>query len=48
MQPLYDRMEEIYPGLVRKVLLPGVGHGAPEESPDLVAVELAEFLDRFA
>ena len=44
MQPLYDRMEEIYPGLVRKVLLPGVGHGAPEESPDQISDELIEFL----
>jgi pimeloyl-ACP methyl ester carboxylesterase len=44
MQPLYDRMEEIYPGLVRKVLLPGVGHGAPEESPDQVTNELISFL----
>jgi pimeloyl-ACP methyl ester carboxylesterase len=43
MQPLYDRMEEIYPGLVRKVLLPGVGHGAPEESPEQVSHELLDF-----
>ncbi|MEN9923970.1 MAG: hypothetical protein RL268_96, partial [Pseudomonadota bacterium] len=40
-----DRMEEIYPGLVRKVLLPGVGHGAPEESPDQISNELIEYLD---
>lgn len=46
MQPLYDRMEEIYPGLVRKVLLPGVGHGAPEESPDQISDELIEFFGR--
>ena len=46
MQPLYDRMEEIYPSLVRKVLLPGVGHGAPEESPDRVTSELKAFLDQ--
>jgi pimeloyl-ACP methyl ester carboxylesterase len=45
MQPLYDRMEEVYPGLVRKVLLPGVGHGAPEESPDQITNELIAFLD---
>lgn len=44
MQPLYDRMEEIYPGLVRKTLLPGVGHGAPEESPDQISHELISFL----
>ena len=46
MQPLYDRMEEFYPGLVRKVLLPGVGHGAPEESPQRVSAELVAFLAR--
>ena len=46
MQPLYDRMEEIYPNLVRKVLLPGVGHSAPEESPDQISHELISFLNR--
>jgi len=46
MQPLYDRLEETYPGLVRKVLLPRVGHGAPEESPEQVSHELVTFLDR--
>lgn len=46
MQPLYERMEEAYPGLVRKVLLPGVGHGAPEESPDQVSQELLAFLEQ--
>ncbi|MCC6925944.1 alpha/beta hydrolase [Novosphingobium sp.] len=45
MQSLYDRMEEIYPGLVRKALLPGVGHGAPEESPEQISRELVTFLD---
>ena len=44
MQPLYARMEEVYPGLIRKTLLPGVGHGAPEESPDAVSRELISFL----
>lgn len=45
MQPLYDRLDAIYPGLVRKVLLGGVGHGAPEESPQQVTAELLAFLD---
>ncbi|MEN9718687.1 MAG: hypothetical protein RIQ99_1565 [Pseudomonadota bacterium] len=44
MQSLYDRLDEVYPGLVRKVLLPGVGHGAPEESPERVTAELLSFL----
>lgn len=46
MQPLYDRMEQVYPGLTRKVLLPDVGHGAPEESPDEITRELMVFLDQ--
>lgn len=46
MQPLYERMETIYPGLLRKVLLPGVGHGAPEESPGAVTGELLAFFER--
>jgi pimeloyl-ACP methyl ester carboxylesterase len=44
MQPLYDRMEDFYTGLVRKTLLPGIGHGAPEEAPDLVSTELLTFI----
>jgi pimeloyl-ACP methyl ester carboxylesterase len=43
MQPLYDNMEQFYPGLVAKSLLTGVGHGAPEESPAAVADALVRF-----
>lgn len=34
-----------YPDLVAKRLLNGVGHGAPEESPDAVSAELIGFLN---
>jgi len=41
---LYDRLDAYLPGLRRKVLLPGVGHSAPEESADQVNQLLIEFL----
>ena len=44
LQPLYDGMDQFYPGLVAKHLLPGVGHGAPEEAPDQVSLLLIDFL----
>ncbi len=44
MQPLYDGMDQFYPGLVARHLLEGVGHGAPEESPEAVSALLIPFL----
>lgn len=44
MQPLFDAMEAYYPNLVAKHLLDGVGHGAPEESPDTVSEGLVGFV----
>lgn len=44
MRPLYDTMAAHYPNLVAKRLLDGVGHGAPEESPQAVTAELIGFL----
>jgi pimeloyl-ACP methyl ester carboxylesterase len=44
MQPLLDTMQGCYPNLVAKHLLEGVGHGAPEENPHDVSLELIRFL----
>jgi len=41
---LYDRLESHLPGLRKKTMLPGVGHGAPEESVEQVNELLLEFL----
>ena len=46
MQPLYDNMERFYPGLTAKILLDGVGHGAPEEAPEAVSQCLIAFLSK--
>ena len=40
----YDQLDSYLPGLRNKVLLPGVGHGAAEESADQVNALLLEFL----
>ena len=45
IRALYDRLDTYLPGLQKKVLLPGVGHGAPEESADRVSELLLEFLE---
>lgn len=44
LQPLYDGMDRLYPSLVAKHLLDGVGHGAPEEAPHQVSSLLIDFL----
>ena len=41
---IYDMLESYLPGLRKKVLLPGVGHSAAEESVDHVNELLLEFL----
>jgi len=41
---VYDRLDGYLPGLRKKVLLPGVGHSAAEESADQVNALLLEFL----
>jgi pimeloyl-ACP methyl ester carboxylesterase len=41
----YDQLEKTMPGLTRKVLLPGIGHWTPEESPEEVNRLLLEFLE---
>ncbi|PYY67596.1 alpha/beta hydrolase [Pseudomonas jessenii] len=43
---LYDQMDAYLPALRKKVLLPGVGHSAAEESPDQVNELLLEFLEQ--
>ncbi|SPA16026.1 putative enzyme, alpha/beta hydrolase catalytic domain [Cupriavidus taiwanensis] len=40
----YDQLDAYLPGLRKKVLLPGVGHSAPEESVEQVNALLLEFL----
>ncbi|WP_256735000.1 alpha/beta hydrolase [Variovorax sp. dw_954] len=40
----YDQLDAYLPGLQKKVLLPGVGHGAAEERPDQVNELLLGFL----
>jgi pimeloyl-ACP methyl ester carboxylesterase len=44
---IYDRLDTYLPGLQNKVLLPGVGHAAAEESVDQVNELLLEFLGQF-
>jgi pimeloyl-ACP methyl ester carboxylesterase len=44
---LYDQMDAYLPALRKKVLLPGVGHSAAEESPAQVNELLLEFLEQF-
>lgn len=46
MQPAYDTLEQTYPRLCGKILLEGVGHGAPEEAPDAVSRQLIDFLSQ--
>ena len=43
---LYKQLEVYLPGLLKKVLLPGVGHSAAEESAAQVNALLLEFLER--
>jgi pimeloyl-ACP methyl ester carboxylesterase len=47
IRSLYDRLDTYLPGLQTKVLLPGVGHSAAEESVDQVNELLLEFLEQF-
>ncbi|SAL53662.1 alpha/beta hydrolase fold protein [Caballeronia turbans] len=44
---IYDRLDTYLSGLQKKVLLPGVGHAAAEESVDQVNALLLEFLEQF-
>jgi pimeloyl-ACP methyl ester carboxylesterase len=44
IRALYDRLDTYLPGLWKKVLLPGVGHSAAEESADQVNDLLVAFL----
>ena len=46
MRGVYDRLDTYLPGLQTKVLLPGVGHSAPEERADQVNELLIEFLNQ--
>ncbi|MBV7523481.1 MULTISPECIES: alpha/beta hydrolase [unclassified Pseudomonas] len=46
IRSLYDQMDAYLPALRKKVLLPGVGHSAAEESPALVNELLLEFLEQ--
>ena len=46
IRTVYDRLETWLPGLRKKVLLPGVGHSAAEESVDQVNALLLEFLEQ--
>jgi pimeloyl-ACP methyl ester carboxylesterase len=41
---LYDQLEAYLPNLRKKVLLPGVGHSAPEEDVQTVNNLLLDFL----
>jgi pimeloyl-ACP methyl ester carboxylesterase len=43
---LYDQLDNYLPGLHKKVMLPGVGHSAAEESVDQVNELLLEFLEQ--
>jgi pimeloyl-ACP methyl ester carboxylesterase len=47
IRAIYDRLDTYLPGLQNKVLLPGVGHAAAEESVDQVNELLLEFLGQF-
>jgi pimeloyl-ACP methyl ester carboxylesterase len=44
LQQPSDQLDTYLPGLRKKVLLPGVGHAAAEESADQVNELLLEFL----
>ena len=44
MQPTLDRLEETYPNLVGKQVLPGIGHGVPEEAPEALNRALLDWL----
>ena len=44
MRAIYDRLEDVVPGLRRKVLLPGCGHWTQQERPAEVNAELIAFL----
>jgi len=44
----YDQLDAYLPGLQRKLLLPGTGHGAAEESPAQVNALLLAFLGQHA
>jgi pimeloyl-ACP methyl ester carboxylesterase len=44
IRSLYDQLDTYLPGLLKKVLLPGVGHSAAEERPDQVNELLLDFL----
>jgi len=46
IRALYDQLEAYLPGLRKKVLIPGVGHSAAEESVDQVNELLLEFLEQ--
>jgi pimeloyl-ACP methyl ester carboxylesterase len=46
LQGAYDQLETYLVGLRKKLLLPGVGHDAPEEAPDTVNELLLEFLEQ--
>lgn len=46
IRALYDQLDSYLPGLQKKVLLPGVGHSAAEESPGQVNALLLEFLQQ--
>lgn len=46
MKPQYDHMDQFYPRLFSKTLLAGVGHGAPEESPDTISAALLDFANQ--
>jgi pimeloyl-ACP methyl ester carboxylesterase len=47
IRSVYDGLDTYLPGLQKKVLLPGVGHAAAEESADQVNALLLEFLEQF-
>ena len=47
LRGLYDQFDTYLSGLQKKVLLPGVGHSAAEESVDQVNALLLEFLEQF-
>ncbi|MFZ1743607.1 MAG: alpha/beta hydrolase [Pontixanthobacter sp.] len=44
MQPTIDNLEQTYPNVSRKILLPGIGHGVPEEAPEALSNALIAWL----
>lgn len=44
MQPTIDRLEQTYPNLIARLVLPDVGHGVPEEAPDTLSGALLGWL----